>query len=737
MFLLFYKFLFFLSDFLEIQRKSFYSFLNSGLGQPFRLQSYFLPIDFLYENYKFTKPTLNVKQSILFGKTYCCHFYIPIQSPPPLLRKDGGTPHSPLREQSQFVKIKWILLGTLPLLTRRGHFIINGTPRIVLNQIVRSTGIYFQKGHSFAADAAGGHATPHMGVRGRLAARTHTQHTAEKYLRAPEEEDQIFYAEIILKRGSWIQFEIDSQKKIWISQQNKPRFFLSPLLSEGYGSARRERTYGGTASLGAERALLSKREQQCRAATAVQKFNALLLISKHFSEERLYLGKNGRNRLNKKLGLCLKASVLTPIDILTISNILLRSRSSSDLNVTDARQKPLGTPYGDLRRTRVKTKVEEFIVDDIDNLKNRRLKTIGELLQDQLIRGLQRLQNTAEKYLRLPSTFPQSMAPLSPQAPLAAEPRGGSQRGAEQEPRKTHKILRGGLQPINSTFKEFFHSHQLSQYLDQSNPLSEITHKRRLSCGVGGADAGQAFGLRSIHQTHYGRICPIETPEGKNAGLVNSLTTAVRLNSCGFLETPFLEVYKQHLQNQKRLSFLSVEIQEKKNPFFNQKFPKQKTAILDARAPYSARCKALLSSIPLFSESQGAIPFNLYSINYLAKSAQQFLSIATTCIPFIEHNDANRALMGSNMQRQALPLLSNEAPLLSSSTAFRVLSDLKDIPTSPKSGFIMYVSKKKILLLRSSSKNTTAGKGVWGDKFVGSCSQARYITFQQLQYNVD
>nr|BBN51371.1 DNA directed RNA polymerase beta subunit a [Halimeda borneensis] len=679
MFLLFYKFLFFLSDFLEIQRKSFYLFLNFGLGQPFRLQSYFLPIDFLHENYKFTKPTLNIKQSILFGKTYCCHFYIPIQS---------GTRSTPAS-----VKIKWILLGTLPLLTRRGHFIINGTPRIVLNQIVRSTGIYFQKGH---------------------------EKSHEDDYTLPE--DRIFYAEIILKRGSWIQFEIDSQKRIWVSQQNKPRFFLSNFFELNSFSFYE------------------------------QKFNLINNFLKLNENERLYLGKNGRNRLNKKLGLCLKASVLTPIDILTISNILLRSSGyyysapkrgqrfalGKPRKLSGGKQNPMNYNlnmeqsrtelFQGLLGSRAKTKVEGLIVDDIDNLKNRRLKTIGELLQDQLIRGLQRLQIIFKNNSRLPSTFSITSATtgtqpiLQPLRILEGEAGkrslpGGRTAETEQELRRTKNL--GGLQPINSTFKEFFHSHQLSQYLDQSNPLSEITHKRRLSCGgLNLADAGQAFGLRSIHQTHYGRICPIETPEGKNAGLVNSLTTAVRLNSYGFLETPFIEVYKQHLQNQKRLSFLSVEMQEKRNPFFNQKFPKQKTAVNNV-------------SIGIL-ENQGAISYESNSINFLAKSAQQFLSIATTCIPFIEHDDANRALMGSNMQRQALPLIFLEAPILSTLNAFRVLSDLKDIPTSPKSGFIMYISKKKISLIFLNRHHLPLMNSQ-----IKTCSQAHYINFQQLQYNVD
>ena len=236
--------------------------------------------------------------------------------------------------------------------------------------------------------------------------------------------------------------------------------------------------------------------------------------------------------------------------------------------------------------------------------------------------------------------------------------------------------------PINSTFKEFFHSHQLSQFLDQSNPLAEITHKRRLSClGSGGITRETAgMEIRGIHLSHYGRICPIETPEGKNAGLVNSLTTTVNVDNQGFLETPYIEVYKQHYQSQKKLLFFSVEDQEIKNIFLNPKLPKLRNISVGIIKP----------------QTQNFYKLKMNFLNLVALNPQQFLSIATTCIPFIEHDDANRALMGSNMQRQALPLIYLEQPIVTTVNAFRVLSDLKDIPTTSESGIILYVSQQKV-----------------------------------------
>ena len=915
-------------------------------------------IYFLSNNYKFIKPTLNIEESILFSKTYCCHFYIPVKL---------------LDNSTHFTEIRWIFLGTLPLLTRRGHFIINGTPRIVLNQIVRSPGIYFHKGFS------------------------------------RKKGSPLFYAEIISKSGPWVRLEIDQKKRIWVSFQQlglrpktknplshffrhfyqkyldhhiflnekknptldaillneffwKDVFFKEPknkieaniqiypnkLLghpAEGWtGPHQRRRSArpvwsapltGGPKThplffsknrwlfcpsqlglrplkpqlkLGSfghyypvqndtnillHRPIAAKVSPPSGRTTQKQKLNfksavqpkagpdILFASSSKNADLGLNLSPSGRMRLNQRLGLSLKTLTLTPIDFLTISDILYRW-------VQDGHHPNI--------------MAEKIPLDDIDDLKNRRLKTIGELLQNQLARGIQRLQKTFEntvqkdwiKFLNdqtyhsslsflndfnlnrkkngplasakrtgenqghpfhyQPTShklfgFPQGGSPtldpilkyyfskgvvqpsagpkLTPEGfrervfgahawylwaipnrrqvgwsnqgqssplrsnalpktqtwqrpelhnpktglePLTNDPNifkkhnfekrnfylqqirkihifknrtfecrfGSSQRldpkqlyylakaqfkrnflwkelflyqktvqpwssrldqnlsvRARPGPNPTLVVApEGGNQlstsilsiinslPINSTFKEFFHSHQLSQFLDQSNPLSEITHKRRLSClGSGGITRETAgMEIRGIHFSHYGRICPIETPEGKNAGLVNSLTTTVHVHDKGFLETPYVEIYKQHYQNQKKLMFFSVENQELKKVFLNPKLPKLRNISVGIIKP----------------QTQNFYKLKINYINLVAFHPIQFLSIATTCIPFIEHDDANRALMGSNMQRQALPLIYLEQPMVTTLNAFRVLSDLKDIPITPESGMILYVSQQKI-----------------------------------------
>nr|QUV75621.1 RNA polymerase subunit beta [Caulerpa lentillifera] len=574
--LIFYKFLFFLSDFLEIQRKSFYWFLNNQFGKEFSLKQtpgIIFSYDFIYNNYKFLRPALNIQESIIRSKTYCCNFYIPVR-------------FSFLNEST----IQWVFLGTLPLLTRRGHFIINGTPRIVLNQIVRSPGVYFRQNSSSV---------------------------------------NLYYAEIIFQRGPWLRLEMDSKKKIWICIQDIPRLPLETFLQNFHQKYK-------------DNILFRKQSQS--SPILIQSLN-------------LQLGFLGRSCLNKKLNTRVQNLSLTPIDLVAISNKLYELTGGSESESSS-------------------------LCDDIDDLRNRRLKTIGELLKNQLTRGLIRLKNF---FIKKNKKFDQIIETSSPSQVL----------------RNLIKIGALNSQPINSTFKEFFHSHQLSQYLDQSNPLAEITHKRRLSCLGSGGISNETAGMeiRGIHRTHYGRICPIETPEGRNAGLVNSLTIAVALNFQGFLETPFVEIYKQHLQNQKKIVFFCVEKQMSQNVFFNQKLGKSKNLF-----------------VPII-KSQTQKKCAVDHIHFLAFHPQQFISIGATCIPFVEHNDANRVLMGSNMQRQALPLLKLEQPIVNTLNSFRILSDLRDIPTTFRSGIITYSSSKvskinhpKINLLYENQKKKPISK---------------------------
>jgi DNA-directed RNA polymerase subunit beta len=351
-------------------------------------------------------------------------------------------------------------------------------------------------------------------------------------------------------------------------------------------------------------------------------------LFKKFMNPRSYdLGKQGRISLNKKLGLSISLNqlTLTGDDILATTDYLL--------------------------------KLEQGLksVDDIDHLKNRRVRTSGQLIQIQLAVGLIRLEKIVREKMSKTTTMPNINSLIQA------------------------KVFNGAL-------KEFFGSSPLSQFMDQINPLSELTHKRRLSSlGPGGVTRDNAtLEIRGIHPSHYGRICPIETPEGKNTGLVNSMTTYAKVNAEGLIETPFYKVYQGQVQKTLGICFLSAEQEEK-----------VKVAPGD------------LSVSPLGFLANSLIPVRIGDeftkihrddIQFLAVSPIQMISVATSLIPFLEHDDANRALMGSNMQRQAVPLMRPERPIVGTGLEIKAVSDSSQIIQAKTSGFVAYVSAEKIII---------------------------------------
>jgi DNA-directed RNA polymerase subunit beta len=351
-------------------------------------------------------------------------------------------------------------------------------------------------------------------------------------------------------------------------------------------------------------------------------------LFKKFMNPRSYdLGKQGRISLNKKLGLSisLKQLTLTADDVLATTDYLIKL------------EKGLKS------------------VDDIDHLKNRRVRTSGQLIQIQLAIGLIRLEKIVREKMSKTTTTPNINSLVQT------------------------KVFNGAL-------KEFFGSSPLSQFMDQINPLSELTHKRRLSSlGPGGVTRDNAtLEIRGIHPSHYGRICPIETPEGKNTGLVNSMTTYAKVNSEGLIETPFYKVYQGQVQKTAGMCFLSAEQEEK---------------VKVAPGDLSVSSLGFLpnSLIPV-RVSDEFTKIHRDEIQFLAVSPIQMISVATSLIPFLEHDDANRALMGSNMQRQAVPLIRPERPIVGTGLEVKAVSDSSQIIQAKSSGFVVYVSADKILV---------------------------------------
>ena len=557
-----------LPDLAEIQKNSFNWFVTEGLKEELlsfspirdytgRLELYFLP------EYSFDKPKYTVEQARLHDTTYSRQLRIMLR----LVNRDTGE----IKEQEAYI-------GEIPMMTERGTFIINGAERVIVSQIVRSPGIYYKRDQA---------------LNGK----------------------RIFNATLIPNRGAWLKFETDINDVIHVKIDKNRKILATTLLRAlGLSVAEMENQFRHFDYL---RKTLDKDPTEVTEEALIEVYKKLrpgdppsvgggrsLLESRFFDEKRYDLGKVGRYKLNKKLGLSTPDTVrvLTNEDIVSAIDYLV------NLNYDDGR------------------------VDDIDHLGNRRIRAVGELLQNQFRVGLTRLERIVKERMTL-----QDIDTLTPNNLLNPK-------------------------PLLAAIREFFGSSQLSQFMDQTNPLSELTHKRRLSAlGPGGLTRERAgFAVRDIHPSHYGRICPVETPEGPNAGLIGSLSTYARVNEYGFLETPYWEVKNGILSGE--LHFLSADEEDKYRvaPGDVQRKEDGQT-LLGPYVPVRYRNEFTITEPSL--------------VDYVGVSPIQIVSVGTALIPFLEHDDANRALMGSNMQRQSVPLVKAERPMVGTGLERRVAMD--------------------------------------------------------------
>ena len=616
---------FFLPDFIELQRQSYLNFLTKGVAEEFYKRNPItskdkqIEIFFYPEHYKLTKPHLSLKTAIHLQKSYVSKLYVPVQLTDKKKKK---------------IILKWSLIANLPLMTNRGHFVLNGSARILVNQLIRSPGIYFRE--SFY------------------------EIFVNSWTENPESILKRFYADIICVKGTWLRLEFDKDFCLWGRMKKGPKI---PLLWLLLGMGLNEQTIFNEV-ISPELLLRSfekdlkentpkKPTKQIRYPYVSNPIEAWKVIAdllnlrknqknsvelgkkwlfRRFMNPRFYdLGKVGRLSLNKKLGLTVSIfqSTLTSQDLLAATNSLLKSA------------------YGALK------------FDDIDHLKNRRVRTSGDLLQTQFGLGLMRL----EKNIRLKMDF----------------------SGNSSSSIKSVDLLINS-NSVNGVLREFFGTNPLSQFMDQINPLAELTHKRRLtSLGPGGVARDTAtLAVRGIHPSHYGRICPIETPEGKNTGLVNSITTYAKVNSQGLIETPFYRIYKGQVQKEVGIFYLNAE-QEDQLKLVTPDLKFSKLKFLPK------------ASVPARS-GQNFVKVDPLNADYIGISPLQMISIATSFIPFLEHDDANRALMGSNMQRQAVPLVRPERPLVGTGLEARAVSDSGHAVVSEVSGYIFYASSSLIVL---------------------------------------
>ena len=548
------------------------------------------------------------------------------------------------------IKSQTVFMGDFPLMTDKGTFIINGTERVVVSQLVRSPGVYFDKSIDKTSDK------------------------------------DVFGCKIIPSRGAWLEFEIDKRDAVGVRVDRKRKQSVTVLLKAlGWDDSRILERFGQYESV---RATLEKDHVHTQDEALIDIYRKLrpgepptreaaqtLLDNLYFNPKRYDLAKVGRYKINKKLGLDLPFTqgTMTEDDIVaTIEYIVRLHAGETEMNLGN-RSVP----------------VEE---DDIDHFGNRRLRTVGELIQNQVRLGLARMERVVRERMTT-----QDVEAITPQTLI-------------------------NIRPVVASIKEFFGTSQLSQFMDQTNPLAGLTHKRRLSAlGPGGLSRERAgFEVRDVHPSHYGRMCPIETPEGPNIGLIGSLATHGRINAFGFVETPYRRSVKGKVTDD--VDYLTADEEDR-------------FVIAQANAPLKDD-GAFAEDRVLVRRKGGEVDFvTPAAVDYMDVSPRQMVSVATAMIPFLEHDDANRALMGSNMQRQSVPLLKSEAPLVGTGMEFRAAVDAGDVVTSAKDGVVEEVSSDAITVMNDDGTRTTYRMAKFRRSNQGTCINQRPIVTegQRLQ----
>jgi len=544
------------------------------------------------------------------------------------------------------IKSQTVFMGEFPLMTTRGTFIINGTERVVVSQIVRSPGVYFEK------------ADP--------------EKNADK---------DTLVGKIIPSRGAWLEFEIDKKDMVGVRIDRKRKIPVTVFLKAlGWDEAQIREHFGEYESMVAtlekdhtvtqDDALLDIYRKLRPGEPPTREAAQTLIENLYFNPKRYDLAKVGRFKINKKLGtdLDLRKGLLTIEDIVWAIKYLVKMHA------------------GELVMDSVRGQVR-IETDDIDHFGNRRLRTVGELIQNQVRTGLSRMERVVRERMTT-----QDVEAITPQTLI-------------------------NIRPITASIKEFFGTSQLSQFMDQTNPLSGLTHKRRLSAlGPGGLSRERAgFEVRDVHPSHYGRMCPIETPEGPNIGLIGSLATFGRITPFGFIETPYRKVVKGKVTD--HIDYLTADEEDEH-------------IIAQANAPLTDSNHFAEPRV-LVRRKGGEVEYiPAEDVDYMDVSPRQMVSAATAMIPFLEHDDANRALMGSNMMRQAVPLLRAEAPLVGTGMEFRAAVDAGDVIVSEKAGAVTEVSADEIKVSHDDGTSKTYYLSKFRRSNQGTCYNHKPVVAQ-------
>ena len=688
---------------IELQNKSYQWFLNEGLKEVFNDVS---PIEDYTGNLilEFIDYSLdgNPKYSVLESKERDVTYAAPLKVKVRLINKSTGE-----------VKEQEVFMGDFPLMTETGTFIINGAERVIVSQLVRSPGVYYKK----EIDKTG---------------------------------KQLFSATIIPNRGAWLEYETDYKEIVSVRIDRTRKQPITVLLRAlGYGTDAQVREL-----LGEDERLsitLEKDNTETMDEALLEIYKKLrpgepptvenaksLLGTLLFDPKRYDLAKVGRYKFNKKLSLANRITgkrsamnIVNPntgevlveegeridrdtsivVQDLGVNEVLIYTENNkkikvlgnhfvninkhvpfniSELKITEKVYYPVLKEILDTFSTKdeikeaIKKRMRELSprhiiiadiiasinyifnlahdvgnVDDIDHLGNRRLRSVGELLQNQFRIGLSRMERVVKERMTI-----QDVDLATPQALI-------------------------NIRPVTAAIKEFFGSSQLSQFMDQTNPLAELTHKRRLSAlGPGGLSRERAgFEVRDVHHSHYGRMCPIETPEGPNIGLINSLSTYARINEYGFIETPYRKVDKKRGVVTNNIEYLTADEEDL-------------LIIAQANEPLDEEGRFVNKRVTCRTYFGGidVVPAN--EVDYMDVSPKQVVSVATAMIPFLENDDANRALMGANMQRQAVPLLVTDSPIIGTGMEHQSARDSGVVVIAENSGVVERVSSDKIVIKR-------------------------------------
>jgi DNA-directed RNA polymerase subunit beta len=683
---------------IEVQLDSYQWFLDEGLQEAFDdvnpITDYTGNLVLEFVGYKLDVD--NIKYSVEECKERDSTYAAPLKVKVRLLNKETGE-----------VKEQEVFMGDFPLMTEQGTFVINGAERVIVSQLVRSPGVYY----NYSVDKTG---------------------------------KKLYSSTVIPNRGAWLEYETDSNDVIYVRIDKTRKLPITVLArAMGYGSdaelaavfgeeERLEATIEKDSTKTKEEGLLEI-YKRLRPGEPPTVDSAMSLIDSLFFDAKRYdLSRVGRYKFNKKLALNLRIAnqiaakdVIHPITgeiliekgekidrekaleiqdaginsvdiviedkiIRVIGNFFVKlskvvNFDVSDLNIRELVHYPtlkeILDNYSDEKtiKEEIKKSIHKLIpkhvikddifatisyelglayaighVDDIDHLGNRRLRSVGELLQNQFRIGLSRMERVVRERMTI-----QDQEVITPQALI-------------------------NIRPVAAAIKEFFGSSQLSQFMDQTNPLSELTHKRRLSAlGPGGLSRERAgFEVRDVHYSHYGRMCPIETPEGPNIGLINSLATYARVNEYGFIESPYRLIDKKTGVVTKDIVYLTANEEDE-------------YLVAQSSEPINEEGKFLDKKVTVRAQEE-VIVVPREDVDLMEISPRQLVSVATAMIPFLENDDASRALMGSNMQRQAVPLLRPSAPIVGTGIEFKAAVDSGVLPKAKNAGVVTYVSANEV-----------------------------------------